>query len=233
MALPNLSILWDASKEVGYSDTQSLSLIKDHSGNGFGAVQGTALNRPVYRTNIINGLPVFRFDGTNSYAQTTKLSLLNAKAGYTLYTVSKRTASTATQLIFSANYASNARIGLYQNLVTSNLIGNQSRRISGGASVLPTFSSFNTNFHVIACTMNYLTGITNLYLDGVLVAVLQLSDIGATNDALDCSTIYLGAGLSAASPLNGDVAMFAFCEAEHTESTVLDTMKILKDKYAL
>ncbi len=37
----------------------------DQSGNGNDATQGTTANKPTLRLNVVNGLPVIRFDGTN------------------------------------------------------------------------------------------------------------------------------------------------------------------------
>jgi hypothetical protein len=50
----------------GWSDTDAAALWVDKAGIG-NATQSTADNKPAYRTAIINGYPVVRFDGTDDY----------------------------------------------------------------------------------------------------------------------------------------------------------------------
>ncbi len=39
----------------------------DWSDNADHAIQATASKQPVFKTNIVNGEPVFRFDGSTDY----------------------------------------------------------------------------------------------------------------------------------------------------------------------
>lgn len=56
--------LWlDASQEA-FANNDPVGTATDWSGQGHNATQGTAGQQPTFKTNIINGLPVFRFDGT-------------------------------------------------------------------------------------------------------------------------------------------------------------------------
>jgi hypothetical protein len=57
--------LWlDASQITGLSDGNAVSTWSDASGNGNDATQSSTA-RPIYKTNILNGRPSVRFDGTN------------------------------------------------------------------------------------------------------------------------------------------------------------------------
>ncbi len=53
----------DASSISGLSDQDYVSIWSDLSGKGNDAMQSTPSERPVYRTNQMNGLPVVRYDG--------------------------------------------------------------------------------------------------------------------------------------------------------------------------
>ena len=54
---------------TGLNDTDPVATWPDSSGNSNDATQGTAADRPLYRTNIVNGLPIVRFDGANDFLE--------------------------------------------------------------------------------------------------------------------------------------------------------------------
>lgn len=55
--------LWlDASQLTGLSDGAAIATWTDASGNGRNATQASATKRPLYKTGIIGGKPVVRFD---------------------------------------------------------------------------------------------------------------------------------------------------------------------------
>jgi len=55
-----------AYKETAFGDGDDVGTWTDFSGVNNHAVQATAANKPHYKTGIINGLPVLRFDGTQN-----------------------------------------------------------------------------------------------------------------------------------------------------------------------
>src|SRR5262245_53782468 len=57
---------YDASRETA-ADGTAMATITDRSGLGHDATQGTGSLQPVLKTNILNGLPVYRGDGTDDY----------------------------------------------------------------------------------------------------------------------------------------------------------------------
>ena len=63
--LPGLQVWLEADAITGLSDTDPVATWADLSVNGHDFVQATSGRRPLYRTGIINGLPVVRFDGTD------------------------------------------------------------------------------------------------------------------------------------------------------------------------
>lgn len=70
----NLSAWWDANN-LGYADQtpidDSTKMFTDRSSNANHCKQATAGARPVYKTGIINGKDVVRFDGSNDQLNTT------------------------------------------------------------------------------------------------------------------------------------------------------------------
>lgn len=61
---PSGTVIYLKPDTLGLSDTDPISTWVDQSGSG-NDVTSTSTNRPLYRTGIINGLPVVRFDGSN------------------------------------------------------------------------------------------------------------------------------------------------------------------------
>ena len=61
-------IMWLRADSIqGLSDGASVSTWPDSSANGNNATQVTSANQPIWKRSILNGYPVVRFDGANSY----------------------------------------------------------------------------------------------------------------------------------------------------------------------
>ena len=58
-----LAVWYDADAITGLADTDDVVQWDDLSGNGLHLTAPSAAERPTYRTGILNGLPVVRFDG--------------------------------------------------------------------------------------------------------------------------------------------------------------------------
>lgn len=84
--------LWlKADAITGLADSDPVATWPDSSGNGYNATQGTAGDRPLYKTGIINGRPAVLFDGTSDYLATTALlsALLAGGGAGTAYVVAR------------------------------------------------------------------------------------------------------------------------------------------------
>jgi len=55
------------ANSLALTDNDPVGTWADQSGNGRDLIQSTAGNKPLYKTNIINGYPSVRFDGTDDY----------------------------------------------------------------------------------------------------------------------------------------------------------------------
>jgi len=93
--------LWlDASQIVGLNDGDSVGTWSDLSGNANDATQGTASKKPLYKTAIVNGKPVVRFDGVDDFLSNATLTALNGVSAATLFTVKKETTYTGISFPF-------------------------------------------------------------------------------------------------------------------------------------
>jgi hypothetical protein len=66
-ALPGLSLWLKADAITGLADGAAVTTWTDSSPSGYNVTQANAAMRPLYKTNVQNGLPGVRFDGTDDY----------------------------------------------------------------------------------------------------------------------------------------------------------------------
>jgi lysophospholipase L1-like esterase len=85
-SLPNLD-LWLSLDGVGLADGDMISSFPDISGNGRHAVQATDDLKPLFKTNILGGRPVARFDGTNDIMLTSSFLGAGHNTAFTIYWV--------------------------------------------------------------------------------------------------------------------------------------------------
>jgi hypothetical protein len=84
--------LWLAADAiVGKVDADPIATWTDASGAGHDATQATGANQPLYKTGIVNGKPVLRFDAVNDSMGLT----LAADASRTIFIVGKQAANTS------------------------------------------------------------------------------------------------------------------------------------------
>lgn len=68
-------VLWLNAESIGQGDSTSIATWADSSSNGKNATQATGGRQPTYRTNIVNGRAVVRFDGSADTLANTAFSL--------------------------------------------------------------------------------------------------------------------------------------------------------------
>ena len=69
--LANLALWLKADAITGLVNNDPVATWVDSSGTSNNATQGTGANQPIYKTGILNGLPIARFDGSNDGMVTT------------------------------------------------------------------------------------------------------------------------------------------------------------------
>lgn len=77
------------------SDGDAVAAWKDQSATAVNAVQATAGNKPLYKTNILNGKPVVRFNGTTGFLSLANPIAAGANRTFTVFVVSNRTSQSA------------------------------------------------------------------------------------------------------------------------------------------
>ncbi|MGD8499063.1 MAG: hypothetical protein PVJ86_00355 [Phycisphaerales bacterium] len=94
--------LWlDADAIVGLNDGDPVASWLDQSGQGNHATQAAADQKPLYKTNIINGKPVVRFDGANDFFDLALPALIGENiTSFSLIVIVKKNATVSQSIIW-------------------------------------------------------------------------------------------------------------------------------------
>lgn len=114
--LSGLELWLRADSISGLDDGDPVETWTDESGEGNDVTQGTAAKRPLYKTNVQNGLPVVRFDGSDDYLQRG----FTLAQPYTRISAFKQVSWTVNDRVFSSGPGM-SQAPLYQNATTPNL----------------------------------------------------------------------------------------------------------------
>ena len=105
--------LWlEARFLTGYADGASVDRWADLSGLGRDAVQATGSKQPTFKTNILNGYPVIRFDGTDDVLNTASAAFVGSDGTWTAFAVVTSTAS-AIKLIVNGDNGTTIRVAQF------------------------------------------------------------------------------------------------------------------------
>lgn len=193
--------LWLEARNTGfsYSDGAQISDWNDLSGNARHFTQGTAADRPIFKTN--SGKPYIEFSGGNQHMLRSNVSILDIVQGNegTIFVMAwKPTAGKeVTNYICDAAAATN-RLGAHLSDQSNTVIvdwGNQN--LGTGRALFTEPANFNTGFKVI--DISRLVNACSVVVDGV-----SLTQTQAMTDALDSGTGTFKLGAYTGSPDNLD-----------------------------
>jgi hypothetical protein len=84
--VPGLVLWLDASRQ-GLADGTSVNNLRDFSGNGFNATNGTGSKQPVFSADIVNGRKAIKFDGVDDFLVCYNVTGLTNKTALCVYSV--------------------------------------------------------------------------------------------------------------------------------------------------
>jgi hypothetical protein len=184
------SFHYDA-RRLSLSDGTAVQTFTDVAGTN-DATQATSGNRPLFKTNIINGNPVVRFDGTDDFLSLTNTAAINTK--YTAIALYKCTGTAGPTLTYKTGTGAP-----YTNFYNDAGGGNQ-QMYSYFTSTLFYATGFNmTSSFAMASTLAD-TGNYKLFYNGASKTTSTVS--GASVTFVDS----IGRRDSDSSKLNGDIA---------------------------
>ena len=219
-SVPGLQFWFAAWKETAYADAAEVNSPTDFSGNGVVMTSPSGVRRPLYKTNIINGQPVFRFDGTNDCWQGTKANFDFLHTGSnTLFFIVKQSVSSSAYLYDSSNGVSPTNIGR-----TIRMLGTNGNYVDNGyAGSTPNdvwaIQSPNGTLPVGDWSIivnRYTQGNTGDDFENWIDSEPRITDQGTLSPSASTSTGLptIGATSGLGNPLNGDLAeVFAYNRA--------------------
>lgn len=202
--------IWLKADAQSYTDGQSVTTWTDSSGNANDFV--TDSTNPTFKTNIVNGKPVVRFNGTSGgddLKNTTALSLLNNVGSATIFAVCSDTNSGGGTAIHPVVHIStgttitNPRASIFTKNTSAQFIST-GRRLDADTGVQAT-STFSSGFHTLVNDSDWTNNALQIYVDGVAGTSGTYSSGGGSTSATNSLGIELGS-LTTSFNFPGDIA---------------------------
>jgi len=198
-----MAVWYDATDAAtfSYSSSNIISQWADKSGNSRNATQGTTSAQPTRESNVINGLPVVRFDGSNDFLSFT--NIFNGDTSFTMFWVLRpRNVSSGTyQPSFSSLTSPDADDGALHYINPS----------SQGASYPFQTKSWQTydNTNTYVANTSYLM---EFIADGSVFKVFRNGTQESTNKNVGSAPAYVQTNIANQNNPGGRFAAFDFGE---------------------
>jgi len=197
--------LWlDATQITPVADGTAVAQWDDSSGSGNHAVQADGAKQPIYKTSIINSLPVVRWQGTND-CMTVAAGVANGATGITILSVVTSSVTGADQAIIEASANFNNETNAFMLYITSGNVWTMS--CDGGAGYAnATMGGFLTTANVRSATVARAKTAREAiaWSNGVIGANSTTAQLSSTfgNHVLNIGSRNNGAAI----PFTGDIA---------------------------
>lgn len=229
-SISGLAVWLAADKITGLVDGAAVSSWSDASGNGNTAAQATGANQPVYKTGIISGMPVVRFDGVNDFLKiadsgTYKVTRL------TVFIVSRTTVlNTNSKAMISYPHAVTHTSPFYRWALVPHSRPNfdvySNGAITTGSAEVRGFVSSQLG---PALLWSFDTRAAKVWKDGILF----IDGADADQTYPNAVGICMGADNTGADPWGGDIAEVLVYNRQLTDTERQTVEVYLAEKYAL
>lgn len=209
---------WLDASQLSLSDNDAVSSWTDESGNGRHATQGTGANQPTFKTGIVNGLSVIRFDGTNDFLSLGNLSALTEGEVFVVFKLDADPGTNSGGLMFLGTAAADNHTPLSDGTVYD---GNMS---TARKTVGNPVADMSTTFRVLNIWSAANDWAWNL--DGSAVHTTATNTVGlsATAELGRSSNLY---------PLDGDIAEYILYDNKLSGGDRTLVTAYLETKYGL
>ncbi len=170
-------VAWYAADAIALNDGDPVGTWEDSSVNNNDATQATAANKPTYKTNILNGLPVVRFDGTNDYLAANGLGTLISGADKPFTVVILFRAASGAD-VYSWGNSGNTVPFLTMRISSDKPTSWKRDDAGSGTQKIPTDGA-STTYRIVS--HRHTGTAVSLYVNGVATSVLATADdLGTT-----------------------------------------------------
>ena len=200
---------WKADAISGLIDGDPVSTWSDESASGWDAT-ASSTDRPTYKTSILNGLPVVRFDGTDDHLALGAVDASRTVSGSTIYAVVRTdvTDSIIRYWWFGSNGTGFART--LANLSLNTRIGGRTLDSDSFASVAATTNVSASTWVLHGGVFDNANGTMAQFVDASADGTASLASSGTTSNTA-ASAVMIGANADAtASFFDGDIAEIVF-----------------------
>ena len=210
----------------------------DASGNGNDVTQATATNKPTFKTGILNGKPVVRFDG-GVWLSGGDILDFDYLDKFTLFVVQKNTAGVGDQSLIGKFDSASPFQGWELTYVADTKIA--AGLVSDWATNNALWLEYNTTLtsnHIV--TMRYNgnatpgTGDLGLWRDGIALALSATVKNGLTATSVNAIPFTIGArNNGAANKITGDIAEIIIYNRALADAVSSQVLRYLGSKWGI
>jgi len=192
--IENIVAWWETTSANSFNETEAqnaatVSVWKDINSKSLVAINMTQTNpndRPIYKTNVMNGLPMLEFRGGDNYFNIADGTVPYGDSNYTVFIVAKFGICAGSCNILASGAASSTNLNSFQ-------YNSSSVRNSWNASALTTTAAVN-NLHIYNFTYSNSSG-RKIFIDGIQSASDASSGRTSTNAANYLGSTSASAGI--------------------------------------
>lgn len=225
--------LWlDANQLVGLNDGDAISTFTDSSGNGLDFTSSGG-NRPVYKTNIMNGKPVARFTASSSHYMS-RANIDPGSYNMSMWVVCSATAG-SDLVIFETSTNFNLNDGSFITYRASGNTANAGLKAGSGTTSFQTTGTVTTSPAAFLWTWDGSLSTNEIicYLNSASAAAGTRPSNANTNLTLSPYTGYLGSRAGSSLFFNGDIAEVGITASTLGSSDISSLMSYLGTKYGI
>ena len=214
------------------SDGDAVALWKDRSGSGNDFQQSTGTRQPAYKTNVVNGLSVVRFNSSTVLgAISAALGLTNNIASITMMALLAYPDAASVHTAFAANAGASGVRSRIGDGATSGEYGVGGRRLDADSFVDVPGGTFTSGFVVQTSVLDYANADAVLRINGTQVAHSSSFQTAGNTSATNSVSILVGAQGSVSSPaqsFGGDMVVLAVAVPKLDSTTLASVEAYLK-----
>jgi hypothetical protein len=222
----SLKIWLKADALVGLSDGDPLATWADSSNSSINATQSTTSKKPTYKTGVVNGKPIVRFDGVDDFMSTASMSL---SSHFTAFFVGSAEKGSPVYVEHGSNADSSDGMRVSGNGGLGNLNGFVVNRSGAHAANISYGWLGQTVFKIASFKYD---GSHTIKMNGASVSAGTVT--GSTiSDSKASNTLYIGAKNGTSSQMTGDIAEIVIYDTVLSDYKIISIEDELATKYGI